>query len=106
MASRRNIRRSAANWQQLVDQQKGSGLSATAFCKQNDLPYASFIQWRRRLRHSEPSCASMPRSEIGFIELTSPLGQSEPIDRSESPERWLIELDLGAGVQLRIGQAR
>jgi hypothetical protein len=37
---------------------------------------------------------------MSFIELTAP---SELCGRAE---RWLIELDLGSGVQLRIAQPR
>lgn len=101
MSTSRRPRRSAAQWQQLVTEQTASGLSAPTFCSQNDLPYASFIQWRRRLSTSKPAKSSVPSSSpvaSRFIELTTPPAPTE------TPERWLIELDLGAGVRLRIAQ--
>ena len=100
MVTSRRPRRAATQWQQLVAQQQASGLSAPAFCKREDLSYASFIQWRRRLGQSELTISSGTTEETRFIELTAPCGSSEV------PERWLIELDLGGGVQLRIAQPR
>ena len=109
MKSTRRPRRSATQWQRLVSQQATSGLTAPAFCDRHDLSYASFIQWRRRLRRgelpveAEPTAArEEPLSEqsMPFIELTAP---SRLCGRTE---RWLIELDLGSGVQLRIAQPR
>jgi hypothetical protein len=109
MTSSRRPRRSTAQWQQLVSQQATSGLTAPAFCDRHDLSYASFIQWRRRLRQGEPPVEAQPtaaleepvsKQSMSFIELTAP---SELCGRAE---RWLIELDLGSGVQLRIAQPR
>lgn len=101
MPTPRRSRRSAAQWNKLIAEQATSGLSAPAFCKRNDLSYASFTQWRRRLGSSKPAQASEPSSPPKvdrFIELTTPLTPTE------SSERWLIELELGAGVRLRIAQ--
>lgn len=94
MASRRPLR-SATEWQALILQQAESGLSAKAFCAQHDITYASFTNWRRRLGDNaspEPSDESLPM----FVELTKSSGQVEP------RRSWLIELDLGAGIQLRL----
>ena len=96
MASRRP-RRSAAEWQALILQQAESGLSAKAFCDQHDITYASFMNWRRRLGDNaspESSDESLPM----FVELTKSSGHVEP------QRNWLIELDLGAGIQLRIAR--
>jgi len=102
MTSSRRPRRSAAQWQHLISQQAASGLAAPAFCERHDLSYASFIQWRRRLRESEPSVVAEPPSPqtMPFIELTATR------ELSCDSEHWLIELDLGSGVQLRIAQPR
>jgi hypothetical protein len=45
--------RTPEQWQALVDQQRVSGLSAPQFCKQENIGYASFCNWRKRL--SDPS---------------------------------------------------
>jgi putative transposase len=109
MKSTRRPRQSAAQWQRLVRQQVASGLSASAFCKRHDLSYASFIQWRSRLRQGNAPVISgsavvseppLPVESAPFIELTAP--QALP----GAAECWLIELDLGGGVQLRIAQPR
>jgi len=44
--------RSASQWQALVEEQESSALSALQICKEKDLGYASFCQWRKRLSHS------------------------------------------------------
>ena len=102
-------RRSAAQWQRLVRQQAASGLCASAFCDRHDLSYTSFIQWRRRLGQCDSPVISpsevvseppLPVEAIPFIELTAQ--ESLP----GAAQRWLIELDLGGGVQLRIAQPR
>jgi hypothetical protein len=112
MKSTRRPRRSATQWQRLVSQQATSGLTALAFCERHDLSYASFIQWRRRLRHCELSAEAEPTAaaqeslavqSMPFIELTAP---SAPGALCTDAERWLIELDLGGGIQLRIAQPR
>lgn len=42
--------RTREQWQALVDQQRDSGfLSATRFCEQQNIGYASFCNWRKRL---------------------------------------------------------
>ena len=96
MASRRP-RRTACEWQALILQQAESGLSGKAFCDQHDITYPSFMNWRRRLGDNsspESSDDSLPM----FVELTKPSGH---VDRQRN---WLIELNLGAGIQLRIAQ--
>ena len=95
-ASRRP-RRTATEWQALILQQAESGLSAKAFCDQHDITYSSFMNWRRRLGdNSSPESGddSLPM----FVELTKPSGHADP------QRDWLIELDLGAGIQLRIAR--
>ena len=75
----RRPRRSAAQWQRLVRQQAASGRCASAFCEQYDLSYASFIQWRRRLRQGDAPVISgstvvseppLPVESTPFIELS------------------------------------
>ncbi|WP_225316930.1 MULTISPECIES: IS66 family insertion sequence element accessory protein TnpA [Marinobacter] len=41
--------RTEEQWRALVDQQRNSGLSAPKFCKQENIGYASFCNWRKRL---------------------------------------------------------
>src|SRR5690625_5477364 len=41
-------RRSAEQWQSLIDQWQASGQSAKQFCEERALGYASFCQWRNQ----------------------------------------------------------
>ena len=83
------IRRSQSEWQQLTNEQATSGLSIKAFCSRNDIPYASFSNWRRRL---SKSCEQSPLIDLSAL-------MSEP-----SQTAWFIELDLGNGIKLNLKQ--
>ncbi len=90
--------RTPEQWQALVDQQRDSGLSASKFCKQENIGYASFCNWRKRL--PDPSTNdSAGSSEAGFLDLSSLMGSSH-----SSGPGWHIVLSLGNGVELRLSQ--
>ncbi|WP_081193859.1 IS66 family insertion sequence element accessory protein TnpB [Halomonas sp. KM007] len=92
-------RRSAEQWQSLIDQWQASGQSAKQFCEERALGYASFCQWRKRLSQADekiaPGEASSPQAS--FIDLAS-LGASES-------GGWHIVLSLGGGVELTLSQS-
>lgn len=88
-------RRTARHWQELVDAWQQSGQSATRFCREQDIGYASFCQWRKRLLAS-----AVPQTdraeEPAFIDLAS-LG-------APASGGWHIVLSLGQGVELTLRQ--
>lgn len=89
--------RTPEQWQTLVDQQRDSGLSASRFCRQESIGYASFCKWRKRL--SAASADDSNASEkAGFLDLSSLMGVSS------SASSWNIVLSLGNGVELRLSQ--
>ena len=88
--------RTSAQWQALIDQQQASGLSAAQFCKQQDIGYASFCNWRKRLSDHQAD-ESSTTNDTGFLDLSSLMGQS-------SEPGWNIVLSLGNGVELRLSQ--
>jgi hypothetical protein len=90
--------RTPEQWQALVDQQRDSGLSAPRFCKQENIGYASFCNWRKRLA-GEPVVDSPGSGEAGFLDLSSLMGGSQ-----SSGPGWNIVLSLGNGVELRLSQ--
>lgn len=92
-------RRPVGEWQHLIRQQAESELSAKAFCERNDIAYQSFINWKRRLSAELPSTRIQHNSLPQFVELTTPQ------HRVDAHPRWLVELDLGGGVQLRIAHS-
>lgn len=86
-------RRSATQWQALVEEQERSALSAPQFCKEKDLGYASFCQWRKRLSHSTVT-------EV-IAELPPFLAVDPPTEKRDSPQ-WVVELQLSPDIVLRI----
>jgi transposase-like protein len=61
-------RRSDAEWQQLIEQQQRSGLSASAFCQQHGLSSKTFYKRRQALREPTKATDSTER----FIEIQRP----------------------------------
>ena len=98
--------RSARQWQQLVDRQARSSKSAREFCADQDIGYASFIQWRSRLSDSGSLTSLSADGAPEFIELTSGLDEyhHHESERVDVTAPILIELDLGGGLQLRISR--
>lgn len=80
------IHRSAEQWQAIVDRQARSDLSAKAFCDSEQLCYAVFCKWRKRL--------SIPDQ--------SPLVDLSALVDGRRVSQWDIELDLGDGMTLRL----
>ena len=115
-------RRTSDQWYALVDQQRASGLSVAAFARREGLVYQTFIGWCRRRRSEDTDAvatnttavaARAPAALPGFIELgiggvgpsdTSVHAATEPVPGA-APE-WLVELDLGAGMMLRVRRGR
>ncbi|MDH4275836.1 MAG: hypothetical protein OEW08_12440, partial [Gammaproteobacteria bacterium] len=81
----RRARRNATEWQRVIDEQKRSGLSQETFCRQHDIGYGSFLNWKTKLAGGSQARTADP----SFIEL--------PTLQIESTMNWDIELDLGLG---------
>jgi putative transposase len=72
-------------WAELIRQQKQSGLSVTAFCRDHDFSEQTFYNWRKRLAGSEP---------VRFALVSA--------DAAAAAEQLPIELLLLSGDRLRI----
>ena len=96
--TKRRRRRSHAQWQGLIERAAHSPLSIEAFCRAEDISTASFYSWRKRLEARMPSAAMVetPTEDGAFLEL-GVLGSE-----AASPAPWDIELELDAGVILRL----
>ena len=96
--SNRRARRSRAQWQGLIERAARSPLSIGAFCGSEGISTASFYSWRRRLGAIAPGRAVAAATGEGgaFLEL-GVLGSE-----AASPAPWDIELELGAGLVLRL----
>ncbi len=87
------VRRTTAQWQNILLAYQESGLSQEAFCTQQSIAASTFCQWR--LAAEEPRDQAIPK----FIELTSTLS----LDYSAE---WDIELSLSSTIVLRIRQSK
>ena len=90
MGSKKRVRRSAAEWEQILGRQEASGLSQSAFCRQENISAASFAHWRARRSVTKPS-RSTP-----FVEWHVPQAASPALQPGE------MELVLPGGVRLRL----
>ena len=88
----RRRRRTASEWRGLISQFERGGQSRKEFCSSQGVSLSTFDLWRRKLR--DAPAQREHRSESMFVEVA----QVEPT-RSLS---WDVELELGAGVVLRV----
>ena len=96
--SNRRARRSRAQWQGLIERAARSPLSIGAFCGSEGISTASFYSWRKRLGVIPPgrTVAETTAEDGAFRELGvlgTDVGGSTP---------WDIDLELGAGLVLRL----
>ena len=96
--TKRRARRGRAQWQGLLERAAHSPLSIAAFCRGEDVSTASFYSWRKRLGAATPggAVAEGAAEDGAFLEL-GVLGSE-----AGGPAPWDIELELGAGVVLRL----
>jgi hypothetical protein len=96
--SNRRARRSPAQWQGLIERAARSPLSIGAFCGSEGISTASFYSWSRRLGAVAPgrAVAEATGEDGAFLELGVLGGEAA------GPAPWDIELDLGAGLMLRL----
>jgi len=96
MAAKRT-RRSAATWRELLERQRSSGSSVTAFCEREGLARGVFHHWRAKLMAataiaSEPTSMSETRpTAMPFMEIGALMGAP-----------CTIRLEMGSGIVLTI----
>lgn len=98
MAHSPNPKHTPGQWQHLIEQQATSGLSQEAFCASQGLAKGTFQYWKRRLRRG----ALTGRSQAPTDVLFTPLPDMGMRHAQPSRDGWLIELDLGNGMCLRL----
>ena len=82
-------RRTADDWQAILNQFADSGLSVKQFCLRENLAQSNFYLWRKRLQDA-PSISLTQDTDWQLLTTA----QSEPA--------WDIELALPGGVTLRM----
>ena len=80
-------------WADLIEQQNQSDLSIEAFCQEQDIGFASFGKWKRRL-------SDTTTKESGFKAMHV---ESPPIAATE-PDPATITLSIGTSMTLTIVQ--
>ena len=92
----RGARRSRAHWQAVIARAEASGQSIPAFCRAEGIRPRTFYGWRARLNATarEAVVAPTPNGAARFLDLGT-LGAA-----GAGP--WDLELELGAGVILRL----
>ena len=88
MSSRRTTPKQRAHWLAQFDQ---SNLNAAAFCREHQISYQSFLNWRRKVESDEAS----PSPE--FIEVEIPIAATTSVTRDS-----VVELTFPGGLLLRI----
>jgi transposase-like protein len=80
----------SARWRKLVEQQRASGLSVSAFCREHGLTAASMFAWRRRFAGG----AAMFKS-VKIVQEAVPHSSADAGDSSiELPAARFVELRL------------
>ncbi len=92
--SRSRIRRSPEQWRDLFTSFEQSGQTRERFCTEQGLALSSFDRWRHKLRYDGPRGEAVVGDAL-FVELT-------PDAESSVKPAWDVELQLGAGVVLRL----
>ena len=90
------VSRTPDQWQSLFDRFEQSGQSRDQFCHEQGISLSSFSRWRTKLRKQtlvKPASSESPL----FTELTS---ATQP--EGSPVSGWDIELQLGAGVLIRL----
>jgi Transposase len=69
-------------WRKVIRDQAASGLSIAAFCREQDVPEASFFAWRRKLSR---------RTEIALPRASKDLASANEV---EKPAARFVSFDL------------
>lgn len=99
--TRRYMRRSEAQWRELIRELRQSGLSRAAFCQMHGLSLSSLSN---RLRRSRDAVRVRSETLPDFVELTAVASPATPAPRTTLA--WDVELTLGPGVVLRLRSGR
>ena len=92
-------RRSASEWRALMAQFSRSRETRTQFCERHGLALSTFDRWRSLLRQEPTAVSQTTPSPPGalFVEIDE---EDKPV--TAVSEGWDVELELGAGMFLRL----
>lgn len=79
------VRRSEAEWKEIVSRWKKSGLKPRSFCRREQIQFSSFHRWQQKLAGSDAGNSFVP------VTTSSPAPSSA----------WTLEISLPNGCELR-----
>jgi transposase-like protein len=102
--TRQVVRRSPQEWRELMDAYARCGQTRKQFCAREQLALSTFDWWRRRLQEETGTAVSERRHALRGLTGAPLFVELGPARKPESrpPRAWEVELDLGAGVVLRL----
>jgi transposase-like protein len=89
-----------ASWKQLIAQYETGSLTQKSFCQQHRISVSSLHKWRNRFKQDEDS--------THFIDISKAIVPTQHTSQSASEQEspaWLVELELGQGMVLRVRSA-
>ena len=87
--------RTQAQWKALLEEFNTSGLTKSAFCKKHRIATSSLYRWQQLLAEQ--------MGDLDFVDITQPLSNAPaPLPAQARDNDWQVELELGAGVVLRL----
>jgi hypothetical protein len=94
-------RRSASDWQHLVEAYQRSGECRRVFCARHGVAVNTLAWWQWRLRQEKSGAqrSSSAKRVPLFVEIEPAAATA---DQASSPVGWDVELDVGAGMTLRL----
>ena len=94
-APKSRTKRSRAQKRSLVEQFSASGLTKTDFCKHHGIATSCLSRWQK-------ASAAKFSADV-FVDITESVSSAAaPRAAPEESPRWQVELELGAGVILRV----
>ena len=91
---RTRVMRTQSQWKALLSEFNDSGLTRSAFCKKHRIATSSLYRWQQLFTEQSGGVAD-------FIDVTQPLSNNPPPAHARDND-WQVELELGAGVVLRL----
>ena len=93
---RTRVMRTQRQWEALLNEFNGSGLTRSAFCKKQRIAASSLYRWQQLF-------AEQSGGTTDFIDVTQPLSSTAPpVPAPVRGSDWQVELELGAGIVLRL----
>ena len=100
------VPKTPTEWRALLARQEHSGLSARAFCAQDEIPYHRFMYWRRKLgtaSQGEPGLPAKQQGKNRTLEAVGPAFIEVPMaPEGDADPGWELELQWGSGLTLRL----